>query len=323
MRKFIDTIYGSSQIASSIERKSLQILFCTLAVLFSLSSQISLASGRADNVRDSRDFAEALRLEALGHYDAAARIFREIQRKRPNDAYVLSALGNAYMNNYNDVANGVDKAEKCFLRALQLDPELGQAYARLAECYDSRGDFKTGVKMATKALSVKKPDYDGLRERAGAYSNLKRDKEALADIEEFLKRVQKVERKHLVQRATILENNKLYERALAEYRSLLKIKYEDQIVYREVACLQAMNKNDEAIKTLDGLVAHNKQDDAGYLNRARLYVKIGKYKEAVADFSKVLELQPSTIALKERAAAYEKMGRKDLAQKDLIEATRL
>lgn len=283
----------------------------------------SQAYERADNIRDTRDFAEAKRLEALGRNEEAARIFREIQRKRPNDADVLTALGDAYMNNYNDVANGATKAEKCFRRAIELDPELGRAYAKLAECCDARGDFKMGVKMATKALTVRKPDYEGLLERAGAYSNLKRDKEALADIEAFLKKAKKVDRDHLLLRATILENNKLYERALAEYRGLLKTKYEDQIVYREVACLQGMNKNDEAIKALNLLLAHNKQDDSGYLTRARLYEKLGKHKEAVADFSKVLQLQPSTTALKERAAAYEKMGRKDLAEKDRIEATRL
>lgn len=306
MRKISRTTYG-----------------CIVAISLCLCSSFALAANRADNARDSRDFAEAKSLEAVGHYEAASRIFREIQRRRPNDADVLTALGNAYMNNPNDVANGVDKAEKCFLRALQLDPELGQAYSRLAECYDARGDYKMGIKMATKALSVNKPYYDALRERAGAYSNLKRDKEALVDIEAFLKTVPKVEKKFLVQRATILENNKLYDRALAEYRSLLKAKYEDQIVYREVACLQALNKNDEAIKTLNALVAHNKQDDVGYLTRARLYEKMGKHREAVADFSKVLELQPSTIALKERAAAYEKMGRMDLADRDRKEATRL
>ncbi len=264
-----------------------------------------------------------MRLEALGHYGESARLLREVQRHRPRDVYVLTALANAYLNNINDVPGGIDKAEKCLHMAIKMDPEYGTPYSRLAECYDSRGDYVTGIKFATKALSVKRPEFDAYRERAGAYSNLKRDKEALADFDLFLKKVSKVERKHLLQRAAILENLKLYDRALSEYRNLLKVKYEDQIVYREVACLRAMKKPDEAIKSLNTLLDHNKQDDSGYLTRARLFESIGKHQQAIADYSKAYELQPSTTALKERALVHEKMGRKDLAERDRKEAERL
>ncbi|MBX9952426.1 MAG: tetratricopeptide repeat protein [Candidatus Obscuribacterales bacterium] len=294
------------------------LLRCLTIVLFLSAVQPALADGA-----DRREFDEALRLGALGHYGESARLLREIQRKHPNDPYVLTELGTAYMNNYNDVQNGTDKGEKCFRRALQIDPELGKAWARLAECYDARGDFVSGVKFATKALTVKKPDFDGYHERAGALSNLKRDSEALKDIEMFLQKHQNPERKYFVQRATILENLKQYDRAVAEYRRLLKDKYEDQVVYREVNCLQAMGKPEEAIKCLNALIAHNKQDDTGYLSRARLLESMGKHKEAIADYSKAYDLQPSKAALKERAAVYEKIGRKDLAQKDRREIDRL
>ncbi len=277
----------------------------------------------AVNTADERAFEEALNLCHLGHYGAAKRILRGIQSRHPNDVYVLTELGNAYMNDYNDVEGGVEKAEKCLRHAIEIDPEYGKAYSVLAECRDSLGDFAEGIKLTTKALAVKKPCPDAYLERAGAYSRMKRDKEALADIEEYIKRCIKVERKYLIQRATILENLKQYDRALVEYRKLLKEKYEDQVVYREVACLQAQHKTDEAIRTLDTLVNHNKQDDTGYLSRARLYESIGKHKEAIVDYSRALDLQPSTNALKERATVYEKMGRKDLAEKDRKEANRL
>lgn len=293
-------------------KRSLNAQRCCIAVFFFAN----IFSPALASSADGRAFDEALRLGQLGHYGESARMLREIQRKHPNDAYVLTELGNAYLNNYNDLAGGTDKAEKCLRRALEIDPELGKAWVRLAECYDAKGDFESGIKFATKGLTVKKPDYEGYHERAGALSNLKRDKEALKDIDMFLKLNPKPERKYWVQRATIMENLKQYDRAIAEYRRLLKLKYEDQVVYREVACLRALGKQEEAIKSLNGLVAHNKQDDTGYLNRARAYESMGRHKEAIADFTKAFELQPSKIALKERAAAYEKMGRKDLADKD-------
>lgn len=306
------TRYDASQGKRLLRARSFCAAICC-CITMTLCARFSPALASS---ADGRAFDEALRLGQLGHYGESARMLREIQRKHPNDPYVLTELGNAYMNNYNDLVSGTEKAEKCLRRALEIDPQLGKAWVRLAECYDAKGDFESGIKFATKGLTVKKPDYEGYHERAGALSNLKRDKEALKDIDMFLKLNPKPERKYWVQRATILENLKQYDRAIAEYRRLLKLKYEDQVVYREVACLRAMGKQEEAIKSLNGLVAHNKQDDAGYLNRARAYESMGRHKEAIADFTKAFELQPSKIALKERAAAYEKMGRKDLADKD-------
>jgi len=315
MRKGTATIYDTMS-KSGIALAEISIL----VIIFSAAATITPAFAKSP---DARTFDEALRLGNLGHYGESSRLLREIQRKHPNDPYILTELGNAYMNNSNDLQNGSEKAEKCFRRALEIDPELGKAWVRLAEVYDAKGDYLSGIKFSTKALAVKKPDTEAYHERAGALSNLKRDKEALKDMEMFLKSDQKIERKHFVQRATILENLKLYDRAVSEYRRLLKDKYEDQVVYREVACLQSMGKSDEAIKTLNELISRNKEDDAGYLSRARVYEKIGNHKQAIADFTKALELQPSKAALKERAAAYEKLGRRDLADKDRKEIEHL
>ncbi len=84
-----------------------------------------------------------------------------------------------------------------------------------------------------------------------------------------------------------------------------------------------MNKHEEAIKSISFLIKKNKQDDSSYLTRARLYENLGKHKEALADYSTAIELQPSTTALKERASVYAKIGRKDLAEKDRRDADRI
>ncbi len=48
------------------------------------------------------------------------------------------------------------------------------------------GITSLGIKYATRSINSKKPDPDAYRERAGALSNLKRDKEALVDYDRFL-----------------------------------------------------------------------------------------------------------------------------------------
>lgn len=263
-----------------------------------------------------------------GRFPEAARILRQINQKYPNDVTILVELGHVSMNNAGDLTNGMAFAEQCFRKAIKIDPEYGRSYKKLGEWYNARGDYQTGVKLCTKALTVKQPDVEGLRERAGAYSNLNRDKEALEDINFYIKKVNLPKtglfaEKILLHKAGTHENLKQYDKALEVYRGLLSDHYEDSLVFREVACLRAMNKPQEALKSLNNLIARNKADDTGYLNRARLYESLGKHNEAVKDYSVALDLAPSTTALKERAAVYDKIGHKDLAARDRREAERL
>ncbi len=280
------------------------------------------------NNYDTQCYNEAARQCDGGHFQNAIRILTELIKRQPNNPRILVELGHAHMNNADDLTHSTEYAGKCFRKAIELDPEYGRAYKKLCEWYSAHGDWQNAVKYATKALSVKKPDNGALNERACAYSNLHKDKEALADFDAFLHNINlpksgRYTWKIQLQRAGLLENMKEYDKALAVYRLLLKDNYEDQIVFREVACLRAMHKPDEALKCLNNLIAHNKADDTGYLNRARLYESLGRHKEAVTDYSTAIDLSPSTTYYRERASVYDKMGRKDLGDKDRKEADRL
>ncbi len=283
-----------------------------------LSTYICIPS-KAD---DAKEFEYARRLTNAGHYLEATKVYRDLQRRRPGNVDVLVELGFSYERNFND-PSGLINARKCFERALQMDPEKGSAYLGLALCADGKGEFEKGIQYATKAINAKKPEVEGYRERAGALSHLRRDKEALQDIDVYLKRTHSKSSEDLLLKASILENLKRFDLALLEYRLLLKTHWEDSLVYREVACLQALHKTDEAVLCINNLIKQNKQDDSSYLCRARIYESMGKHKEAIADYSKAYDLLPSTTALKERASVYDRIGRKDLADKDRKDAERI
>ncbi len=292
------------------------------AFALSIAAAFITSSGMLSRANDAQDFNYAIKLTKAGKYVEATKLFRAVQSRHPNDVNVLCQLGFSYERNFND-GSSVSNAQKCFERVIQLDPQQGEAYLGMALCFDSRGEYHKGIEYATKALTAKKPDLEGYLERAGALSNLKRDQEALVDIETYIKKKNSKDPEVLLQKATILENLKRFDLAIIEYRALLKSKYEDSLVYREVACLQAMHKPEEAIISISGLIKKNKQDDSSYLTRARLYESIGKHNEALADYSTAIELQPSTTALKERACVYDKIGKKDLAEKDRRDADRI
>lgn len=277
---------------------------------------------------DTQRVNDAVQLCDSGHFPEAIRILTGVNQRNPKDSFVLCQLGHAHMNNAADLTHSTAIAEKCFRKAIEVDPQYGRAYKKLSEWYSAHGNWQMAAKLATQALTVKRPDISALVERAGAYSSLHRDKEALADFELFTSKTRlPTDRRHrekiYLQKAGLLENLKQYDKALTVYRTIQKEHYEDSIVFREVACLKAMKRPDEALKCLNQLIAHNKFDDTGYLNRARLYESLGKHKEAVTDYSTSIELSPSATALKERANVYDKIGRKDLADKDRKDAERI
>lgn len=315
-----DTTCSTARIRARLyERSSILSLFA----IFCLTS-----SAHAMDRYDAQRVNDAVRLCDSGHFPDAIRILTAVNQRNPKDAFVLCQLGHAHMNNAADLTHSTAIAEKCFRKSIEVDPQYGRGYKKLSEWYSAHGDWEMAVKLATQALSTKKPDLSALVERAGAYSSLHKDKEALADFELYLSKTKMPqERRHrdkvYLQKAGLLENMRLYDKALAVYRTMQKEHYEDSIVFREVACLKAMKKPDEALKCLNQLIVHNKFDDTGYLNRARLYESMGKHKEAVTDYSTSINLSPSTTALKERAAVYDKIGRKDLADKDRKDADRI
>ncbi len=106
---------------------------------------------QASNASDKRDYEEAMRLEALGHYGESSPNIARSPASSPEGCVRASAeLAGAYMNNYNDIRGGIEKAEECLRRAIQLDPECGKAYSRMAEIYDTRGDYLAGHQICNQ-----------------------------------------------------------------------------------------------------------------------------------------------------------------------------
>ena len=57
-----------------------------------------------------------------------------------------------------------------------------------------------------------------------------------------------------------------------------------------------------------------------FFSRAGVYFMLGQFEDAVRDYTSVINLNPAAEVYNARGAAYEKMGKTDLAQKDFDEA---
>lgn len=290
-------------------------LFCCLLSAV-CPQQIQAGSFEQDIEERARQY------EYRGNFNEANRLWRELLRRHPNNPEFITEVGNSYYEDSSNLATGAVLAEKFFRQSIKVDPNYGKAYAKLAKFYNSKGNYAEGIRYATLGINAKRPDDYAFIERAGAYSSLHKDREALADFNEYMKRGH-YGRDELIRRGAVYENLHEFEKALADYDVVLKQSYEDQVVLRKLICLQTLRRYDEAIREVNKLIARNKMDDAGYLARARIYSKMSKPKEAIADFTRVIELAEAITVYKERAKEYEKLGRKDLAAQDMKSAARV
>jgi len=121
-----------------------------------------------------------------------------------------------------------------------------------------------------------------------------------------------------------LEN---YKKAANDYRKIVTIKKENATTedHLRVAQAEVLNGNDtEALLYYDIIIANDKLNDNVYLDRARLFEKMGRHYDSINDYTTVLRLNPDQkVVYKERGLLYvdTKSYRKGIL--DLNEALKL
>jgi tetratricopeptide (TPR) repeat protein len=82
-------------------------------------------------------------------------------------------------------------------------------------------------------------------------------------------------------------------------------------------CYEALQQNQTASKDFDKAISVAPTAST-YSCRGRFYTLVGEYQKAIDDFTKSIELAPSDGNIRrDRSRAYKKLGKPDLAQKDL------
>jgi len=72
----------------------------------------------------------------------------------------------------------------------------------------------------------------------------------------------------------------------------------------------------EAIDVYSKMIVKQPDDEMAHLERARLYSKLGKDKEALSDMDAAIKEMPTSSVYLERAKIYEKLGNAKMAKRD-------
>ena len=95
-----------------------------------------------------------------------------------------------------------------------------------------------------------------------------------------------------------------YKKVASDYKKIVEIKKENATTedHLRVAQAEVLNDNDEeALLYFDIILSNDKLNDNVYLDRARLYEKMGRHYDAINDYTTALRLNPDQkIVYKER-----------------------
>ncbi len=94
----------------------------------------------------------------------------------------ISAMSNAALGNIYWNKKEYEQCERYYLKAIELDPELYQAYVNLSALYSVKKDYDSGLKLLDKAIQIAPDKSDAYINRCYIYAALGNEKKLQSDI---------------------------------------------------------------------------------------------------------------------------------------------
>ena len=219
------------------------------------------------------------------------------------------------------------EAESLLREALQQDEDDPYLLLRLSEILAKQGSTQDALEVAQRAVLLDPSDLRARGFLAQLYSQLQEFERAISQYREILERDPNNKGMRL-QLVTLLIRSKDYEAALDEL-SILTSREPGLIIahYYEAKINLELKEYDKAEKAFLRVLQLNESFLPALFDLAALYATIGKLDMAAETYGEILlseprrnsTTRPATSARERLIALYYKMGRKDLAEKQLNE----
>lgn len=181
-----------------------------------------------------------------------------------------------------------DAAYDDLAKAIALDPKDSDARLVRAELARRRRKFEQTVEDCTHVIRHAPTNYRAYDLRSKAYEMMRQPDRAIEDLSKMIVQSRGGPEGYLL-RAQLYSRLEKWDKAIADYGAVSK--------------------------TLP-------QDEAILVLRGNCYMKVGKFQSAIDDYTSAIALDARAMVYSLRAAAYEKLGKSDLAKQDRESATR-
>jgi tetratricopeptide (TPR) repeat protein len=202
-----------------------------------------------------------------------------VLKTEPNQFDALMILGTGYFR-----LGRVDDAVRYVQQGADRYPDRAEVWSRLGQLTLTRGDAAAALPLLEKAARLEPSNPSYLYNYGWLLDQLDRDSEAIP----------------------------YYERAIAA--SPLSFEAMNNLALLEVEA----GHSDRAVSLLSRAVSSNPENEAAYLNRGNYFASQRSWRDALADYAHVVELNPSNgYASVESARTHLELDRADIAIEEL------
>jgi tetratricopeptide (TPR) repeat protein len=220
----------------------------------------------------------------LGKNGAALEDASKAIKLDPNSAFAY--VGRAYIYyRMHESEKGLIDADK----AIQLDPTYSYAYILRGIHLEQMGDYQKALEDGEKAVELSPNNAHSYLIRSDIHSRLGNKLQADWDLK----------------RAVDLDPNSA-----------------EVYIVRATYAKSQGNYNSEALDYLNKAIEIDPYHIVAYFNRADIYIKNKEYKQAVADYSRAIDIAPKYLFYAHRGFAYNNLRQYQSAIEDCNEAIR-
>lgn len=255
---------------------------------------------------------------------------RYSEAKAPLDAYLKrvpnSLLALLYRSRVYADENKYKEALELLKRAEKIDPANSETFGDQASIYATQKQYEKAIAAATASINYRRTNQNKnmFHLRSMMYSSVGQYKKAIDDMNVYIK-IDPEKPRAYMWRATAYEQDGQLDKALADYQTGLKVSKNYEYRFHIARIYQKKGRLKDAIAEMTAVINQQPEEDEAWNKRATLYMEAGKYKEAVSDYTQALATNfgSGETIYRARARAYEKLGQKEQAQKDLKKAEEL
>ncbi len=297
-----------------------------LALAAAITVSIGTAAFCADGVHPNNfkfdaEMVSVRQLMVQKRFKEATAVLDSYLKRNPKAPLALVYRARCYVDE-----NQYPAAIQCLKTAEKIDPTNSDVYADQAEIYATLKQHDKALVASSASIKYGRGyrNKQMYHVRSMMYSALGQPKKAIEDMNSYLKLDPSKHRAYMW-RGTAYEQDGQLDKALADYETGLERSKSYEYRFYIARVLQKKGRLNDAIAQMTLLIKQNPEEDEAWNKRATLYCEVGKYKEAVKDYTEALATNfgAEESLYRARGRAYEKLGQRDLAQKDLKKADEL
>ena len=241
-------------------------------------------------------------------WNGAIDLFTSVLEVETDSAEIYNNLGLCYANIGDE-----EKAEKNYLRCIELNPELAQCYINLVDLYYKQRRLGEGINILSYAIDMLPDDIIFRHYLARFYMEDSKGDLAIDELTYILER-QPDNYDAYYDLAKVYFEFGNYDSAIENLENVLEYKQDNELIYYYLAeAYQANDEIDKAISNFLKAIATNNKFAPAYKKVAILFMARGDYQDAVEYLEDYMNLDITDDEKESTVKLIERINKKDEA----------